>query len=566
MLVPIATALFGVGVSMALVTLLERVFDIGSVAPILGAMLGLGVGIDYSLFIVTRHRQNLAAGQDPGRAAALAVATSGSAVLFAGMTVCLAMIALGLMGVPYVRTLGLVAAMFVVVAVLAALTLVPAVLGLLGHKVASLRMPWHRDGADAAVTDTSRSPSARWAHQIARRPWLWAPLSLAVLLVLAAPLLRMETGFPDDGSAPTDTTQRKAYDLLEQGFGPGANGPLVIVGPLPADTARDPGPTVQLVEGFVEKLEATPGVARVIPGANPPEYTIAFIEVVPTTGPDDPATAALVEDLRRRAIPDALQGTAIDPSQVYVGGTTASLIDLTDRIDGRLWLIIGTVLAGSFLLLMMVFRSVFVPLKAAIMNLLSIGAAFGVLVAVFEWGWGRGLIGLEEAITVAPFVPVMMFAILFGLSMDYEVFLLSRIREEFLRSGDSHESVVIGLANTARVITAAASIMIAVFLSYVTNPEPTVKMIGLGLAVAVFVDATIVRMILVPATMELLGAANWWLPRWLDRLLPRISLEGPPLDTAAHRPAPVVDDDDVAADPDGPPGSGEQTRRPITVG
>jgi RND superfamily putative drug exporter len=533
MLVPIATALFGVGVSMAIVTLLERVADIGSVAPILGAMLGLGVGIDYSLFIVNRHRQNLAAGQEPREAAASAVATSGSAVLFAGMTVCLAMVALGLMGVPYVRTLGLVAAMFVAVSVIAALTLVPAVLGLFGRKVTSLSMPWHHVGSDAAVTDASSSLSARWARQIARRPWFWAPLSLLVLLLLAAPMLRIETGFPDDGTAPTDTTQRQAFDLLDQAFGPGANGPLVIVGPLPADAARDPGPSLEAIEGFVQKLEATPGVERVIPGANPPAYSVAFIEVIPTTSPDDPATTRLVEELRSTGIAEALQGTDIDASQVHVGGTTASLIDLTDRIDSRLWLIIATVLAGSFLLLMMVFRSVFVPLKAAIMNLLSIGAAYGVIVAVFQWGWAKGLIGLDETISVAPFVPVMMFAILFGLSMDYEVFLLSRIREEYLRSGDSHESVVIGLANTARVITAAASIMIAVFLSYVTNPVPTVKMIGLGLAVAVFVDATVVRMILVPATMELLGKANWWLPRWLDRILPHINVEGPAPATGA---------------------------------
>jgi len=525
-LLPIGTALFALGVSHGLVTLLERGVEIGTVGPVLGVMLGLGVGIDYSLFILNRHRQELAAGAAPSDAAALAVATSGSAVVFAGLTVCLAMVALGLMGVPYVRTLGLVAALFVVVAVLAALTLLPALLGLLGRRVDSLRMPWHHPGADAAATERSEGLAARWARAVGRRPWIFATTALVLLAVLALPVRHIDLGFPDDGSAPAGTTQREAYDLLTQAFGPGVNGPLLIVGPLPADAKAQAQQTLATIEGFVQRLEALPGVARVVPGTNPPDDTIAFIEVIPTTGPDDPATAALVEHLRSTGIPQALQGTGIDASQVYVGGPTAALIDLTDRIDQRLAVILAVVLGGSFVLLMMVFRSLFVPLKAVVMNLLSIGAAFGVIVAVFQWGWGKGLIGLDSLITVAPFIPVMLFAILFGLSMDYEVFLLSRIREEYVRSGDSHEAVVTGLANTAKVITAAAAIMVSVFLAYVTNPEPTVKMIAVGLAAAVLIDATVVRMVLVPATMALAGRANWWLPSWLGRLLPHIDVEG----------------------------------------
>ena len=523
--VPIGVALFGVGTAAAITTLLEHSFEIGTIAPILGTMLGLGVGIDYSLFILSRYRQGLLEGRDPQHAVGRAMATSGSAVLFAGCTVCLAMLSLGLMGVPYVRTLGLVSGLFVVVVVLAALTFLPAVLGALGTRVNKGKLPWHRRTTETA--DVSRTLSARWAHQIARFPWIFAPLSLILLLVLAAPLLKIQTGFPDDGSAPTDTPQRQAYDLVERGFGPGANGPLLIVADLPASLTSDPQELTRSLQTIQQELAKVPGVQQVTPITNTPANTVAVFLVVPTTGPDDEATTQLVEDLRDTAVPQAVNGTGIEPSEVYVGGETAVLIDLTKRINERLFVIIGTVLLGSFILLMMVFRSLFVPFKAALMNLLSIGAAYGVLVAVFNWGWGRGVIGLQETVTIASFVPIMMFAILFGLSMDYEVFLLSRIREEYLKSGDSHNSVVVGLSNTARVITAAASIMIAVFLAYVTNPSPTVKMIGLGLAVAVFVDATIVRMVLVPSTMELVGKANWWLPQWLDRILPDLHVDEP---------------------------------------
>jgi RND superfamily putative drug exporter len=540
MLVPVGVALFGVGTAMSLTILLEHHFQIGTVAPILGTMLGLGVGIDYSLFILSRYRQGLLDGHEPEHAVGRAMATSGSAVLFAGITVCLAMGALALMGVPYVRTLGLIAALFVIVVVLAALTFLPAVLGALGRRVNKGRMPWHHRTAENA--DASRTLSARWAHEIARFPWLFAPLSLIVLLLLAAPLLRINTGFPDDGSAPTDTPQRQAYDLVANGFGPGANGPLLIAVDLPSSLTGDQQTLTQSLQSAQQKLEQVSGVQKVQAVTNTPANTVAVLLVTPTTGPDDGATTDLVEHLRNTAIPQAVEGTQIDASQVYVGGQTAVLIDLTKRINERMLPIIATVLLGSFVLLMMVFRSLFVPFKAAIMNLLSIGASYGVLVAVFNWGWGKDLIGLQETVTIASFVPIMMFAILFGLSMDYEVFLLSRIREEYLKSGDSHGSVVVGLSNTARVITAAASIMIAVFLSYVTNPSPTVKMLGLGLATAVFIDATIVRMVLVPATMELAGRANWWLPKWLDRILPNLHVDEPEPES--------TDDDDEPDAPD----------------
>jgi RND superfamily putative drug exporter len=534
MFVPIGVALFGVGVAASITIVLEHHFEIGFVAPVLGTMLGLGVGIDYSLFVLSRYRQGLLEGRDPEHAVGRAMATSGSAVLFAGITVCLAMVALGLMGVPYVRTLGLIAALYVVVIVTAALTFLPALLGALGRRVNKGKMPWHRRTAENA--DASKTLSARWAHEIARRPWVFAPLSLLLLLLLAAPLLKIETGFPDDGTAPTDTPQRQAYDLIDSGFGPGANGALLIVAELPSSLSSNQQQLTQELQNTQQSLEKVPGVQQVATITNTPTDSVAIFAVQPTTGPDDDATTQLVQHLRTTAIPAAVEGTGIAADQVFVGGQTAVLIDLTQRINERMFLIIGTVLAGSFLLLMMVFRSLFVPFKAAVMNLLSIGAAYGVLVAVFNWGWAKGAIGLHETVTIAPFVPVMMFAILFGLSMDYEVFLLSRIREEYLKSGDSHGSVVVGLSNTARVITAAASIMIAVFLAYVTNPSPVLKTIALGLAVAVFVDATIVRMVLVPSTMELAGRANWWIPKWLDRVLPNLHVDEPDEDDATPAP------------------------------
>jgi putative drug exporter of the RND superfamily len=520
MAVPITLALFALACSNLVLKIVEAHLTIGQVAPILGTMISLGVGIDYSLFIVSRYRQNLATGMDPETAAGRSLATSGSAVLFAAITVCMALCGLALLHIHYITTLGVSAAMYVAVTVTAALTLLPAMLGLLGRHIDGLSLH-HRD-----LADTRGTLSARWAAEVARRPIVFCVVSLAVLLLLASPLLGIRLGFTSDASAPRFTTQRKAYDLMTEGFGQGVNGPLLVaVGlsrPLGSDAAEQ-----HALGALRAAIAATPGVKATTAAVPNPQGTAAIIEVTPTSGPTDPATTALVRRLRDHTIPAATSTGAITADAVSVGGATAAYIDLTDLIEARLLPFIGGVIVGAFLLLTMVFRSLFVPFKAAVMNLLSIGAAYGFVVAIFQWGWGKGLIGLQETVPIVAFVPVMMFAILFGLSMDYEVFLLSRIREDYDRTGDSHESVVNGLAATARVITSAALIMISVFLAFVTNPSPTVKMIGLGMAVAVFIDATVVRMMLVPATMALVGKANWWLPGWLDRVLPHIEIDLP---------------------------------------
>ena len=540
MTLPLVTSFAGLSVALSVITVAAAVTDIGTVAPTLATMLGLGVGIDYSLFIVTRHRQNLAEGLDVEESIGVALATAGQAVVFAGSTVVIAILGLGIAGIPYVTRLGVTAAVTVAIMILAALTVLPALLGLAGRHIDSLRVPHLRrrrrparepvaeatEGAErtgvASTTQPVRGGAAgegagweRWARFISRHRWPAVILSLAVLLVLASPVLGMRLGMADDGTDPKSTTQRQAYDLLADGFGPGTNGPLLVSLDLKAGDTTTATAVQQAVGQQSDVAEAGP------PQTNQ-DGDAAVIVVVPKTAPDSSATNDLVTSLRDDVLPDAISGTG---ARAYVGGSTATFIDLADRIASRLLLFIGTVIALSFVLLMIVFRSILVPLKAAIMNLLSIGASYGVVVAIFQWGWQKNLVGLDETVPIVAFVPMMMFAILFGLSMDYEVFLLSRIREDFQRTGDNLSSVVHGLASTARVISSAALIMISVFLAFVPNPDPTVKMLGLGLAVAVFVDATIVRLVLVPATMELLGPANWWLPRWLDRILPRIEIE-----------------------------------------
>ena len=532
MIVPIASALVGVFVSGALLTVATYHFTIGTAVSALGVMIGLGVGIDYALFIVTRHRQELPGGGGPVAAAGVATARAGSAVLFAGISVCLALAGLTLVGIPYVATMGLAAAMFVVVAMACAITLIPALLGLLGNRINGLRI--HRRDE----SDPSRSWSARWARLVCRRPVPFVIGGLAVLVLLSVPLLRMEWGFPSDADDPPSQTQRQAYDQMSSGFGPGVNGPLLVVAELPTPTQQNAPGEVQALGDLVAKLRTTPGVSGAYGPIPNSDGTAAIITVYPTSGPSDEATSALVTTLRSTTIPQALSGTSVDPASVYVGGYTAELIDLTDLIQQRLPWFIGAVVLAAFVLLMIVFRSLLVPLKAAVCNLLSIGAAYGVLVAVFQWGWLKDLVALDQTVPVAPFIPVLMFAILFGLSMDYEVFLLSRIREEWLATRDATRSVVEGVAHTARVITAAALIMISVFLAFVTNPSPIIKMLGFGMAVAVFVDATIVRMLVVPSAMRLFGSAGWWLPSWLDRILPHLSIDGP--SPSAVQSAPVM--------------------------
>jgi RND superfamily putative drug exporter len=520
MSIPIGTALFGLAVGLSLIFALAAVTDIGTVAPTLATMIGLGVGIDYSLFILTRHRQNLAAGMSVIDSIGLANGTAGQAVLFAGGTVVIAICGLALAGIPYVTWLGFTSAMVVLVMITAALTLIPALLAVAGSHLNRVRTPRLRRLARGhdhhALTGAQSHGWERWARFMSRHRWPAVFASLTILLVLAAPMLGMRLGQVDDGSAPRSTTQRQAYDLISQGFGKGANGPLVLAlsFPTPGDTEA-----ATIVDTAVARV---PGVAAVAPPQLSPTRDAAVIVVVPSSAPQSAATETLVDRLRASVLPTAVKGTG---AAAYVGGITAAYIDLGQRIQDRLPLFIGAVVILSFLLLMMVFRSVFVPLKAAVMNLLSIGASFGVIVAVFQWGWLKNVVGVSETTPIVAYVPMMMFAILFGLSMDYEVFLLSRIREDYHETRDNLDSVINGLSVTARVITSAALIMISVFLGFVASPEPTVKMFGLGLAVAVFVDATVVRLVLVPATMELLGDANWWLPGWLDRILPRIEIE-----------------------------------------
>jgi RND superfamily putative drug exporter len=515
---PIGTAIVGLAVGLSLVKVLAAFVNVPSVTPILGTMIGLGVGIDYALFVITRHRENLANGLEIVDSVGRTNATAGQSVLLAGTTVVIAICGLALSGIPFVASLGFATAVVVAVAVSAALTLMPALLGLVGAHINSLELPWtRRRQAEVRAGDAPPTFWARWADRVGRRPWPYLVVSLAVLLALSAPLLSMRLGQTDAGTLPKSSTQRRAYDLLAQAFGPGFNGPLTLVVELPA--AGDQAALAKIVPA----VSADPDVAAVSPPALSPSGKTAVVNAIPKSSPQDAATSALVHRLRDSVLPVATQGSG---ATALVTGSTAVFIDLSTRIASRLPLFIAAVVALSFILLMIVFRSILVPLKAAVMNVLSICAAYGVVVAVFQWGWGKGLVGLQQTVPIVSFVPMMMFAILFGLSMDYEVFLLSRIRENWLATGDSHHSVVDGLAHTARVITSAAIIMVSVFASFLLVNDPTVKMIGLGLAVAVLVDATLIRMVLVPATMTLLGAANWWLPGPLERVLPHLDFEG----------------------------------------
>jgi RND superfamily putative drug exporter len=522
-ILPLGVALLGLAIGLSLVGLLGALIDIPSVAPRLGTMIGLGVGIDYALFILSRHRDNLDAGMDNAESIGRTNATAGQAVVVAGGTVVVAILGLQMAGIPFVAALGYSASIVVAVAVLVAITLLPALLGFAGPRVLARS---HRqaldEAAEAAATGETIEVSdghsgwVRWAHWVAYHPWRSATAATVVLLVMAIPVLDMRLGQADAGTDSTSTTHRRAYDLLADGFGDGFNGPLLLTVDL-----RPSGDTAVL-EQITIAVGDDPGVQAVSPPEVNAAGDTALITAIPTTKPQDQATSDLVHRLRDTTLPAA---TADTDATALVGGPTAGFIDQSDKIAGRLLWFIGAVVTLSFLLLMIVFRSILVPLKAALLNLLSIGAAYGVVVAVFQWGWGRSLIGLDEAVPIASFVPMMMFAILFGLSMDYEVFILSRIREEYHRGHSNIDSVVEGLGATAKVITAAALIMISVFLGFVASDDPVVKMMGIGLATAVAVDATIVRMILVPSTMALVGDPNWWLPKWLDRLLPHLDIE-----------------------------------------
>jgi putative drug exporter of the RND superfamily len=526
---PIGTAIIGLIVGLGTVKLLASLFNVPSTAPILGTMIGLGVGIDYALFIITRHRENLDGGAHVVASAGHTNATAGQAVLFAGTTVVIAICGLALAGIPFVASLGFATAVVVAVAVAAALTLMPAFLGLVALRINSLQLPWtKRHQAEERAGSHRETFWARWADHVGRRPLRYAITSLVILLLLAAPLVKMRLGQTDAGTLPKSSTQRRAYDLLSQAFGPGFNGPLTVVVELPAA-----GDSNAVVGRITPVLAADPDVATVTPPTPSPSGKTVLLTAIPKSAPEAASTSTLVRRLRDVELPKATEGTG---ARALVTGSTAIFIDLSDKIAGRLPFFILGVVGLSFLLLLVVFRSVLVPLKAAILNVLSICAAYGVVVAVFQWGWLKGLFGLETTVPIVSFVPMMMFAILFGLSMDYEVFLLSRIREEYQTTRDNHFSVVDGLTHTAKVITSAAAIMVSVFASFLLVDDPTVKMIGLGLAVAVLVDASLIRMVLVPATMALLGDTNWWLPHWLDRILPHLDIEGTSVPPVAERP------------------------------
>ncbi|MFM8867293.1 MAG: MMPL family transporter [Ilumatobacteraceae bacterium] len=553
---PIGTALVGLGVGASLVIVLSHVLPMPDFTTSLVAMIGLGVGIDYALFIVTRYREGLHHGMSVEDSIVNAVDTSGRAVIFAGITVIISLLGLFVMGLAFARGLAIGAVIGVLIMMIASITLLPSLLAMVKHRIdvtsraalvalaffvvvtffAVVRhsLPLFLGAIVSAVVITlasflikplrrpipqrTRKPKHetfwyRWSRLVQRRPWTSAIAATVLLLIMSAPLASIRLGFGDNGNAPESATVRRAYDMLAEGFGPGFNGPLFIT--VQGTTASDP----DALDRFTDKIKSVEGIAFAQAAPASADGSLSLVIAYPTTAPQDEATTSLIKNLRDVVIPQ----TGVEAK---VGGFTAAGVDFADVIGGRMPLLFIGVLSLSFLLLMAVFRSLLVPLKAVIMNLLSIGAAYGVVVAIFQWGWGMNLIGVGKAGPIESWAPMMLFAIVFGLSMDYEVFLLSRVREEYLRTGNNAEAVADGLTATARVITAAALIMVCVFAAFVLGYDRQLKLFGLGLALAVFIDATIVRMVLVPATMELLGDRNWWIPKWIDERLPKIDVEG----------------------------------------
>ena len=538
--IPLLSAIFSVLAGLSLLGLLAAAVTFPTTAPTIATLLGLGVAVDYGLFLVARHREQLDSGMDVVTSAKQAAGTSGAAIVVAGCTVVVSILGLYLSGVAFVGSLGLAAAIVVVVTMLAALTLVPAFMGLARGNVRALSARFRARRAGLSVREQAaqtaaatheqheRGAFARWGRMVSARPWPWAVLSVAVLIVLAIPLFSITLGQPDNGTNPTSDSSRRAYDLISQGFGVGVNGPLTVVVKLPKQSSSDNNSLLSTMQSDISK---TSGVASVTPAAVNSDGTTAVFNVIPTTRPQATATANLVTTLRDDVLPK-------EHATSYVTGITAGAVDFTSQLTGRLtWVIIAVVLI-SFILLTTAFRSVVIATKAAILNLLSIGAAYGVIVAIFEWGWGASLIGLHTTLPIPAYVPMLVFCIVFGLSMDYEVFLLSRVHEAWLSTGDPHRSVAIGIGATARVITTAAAIMIVVFTSFVLNPDPTVKMLAIGMAFAVLIDASLVRMILVPSIMSLLGEHAWWMPRWLEPIVPQLQLEGSAAAAAAAPKSP----------------------------
>lgn len=531
MLLPIVVAVFGVGTGMLSTGLLGHLTDVPEVAPLLGSLIGLGVGIDYALFIVTRHRKNILRGRSPEESAVLALNTSGRAVLFAGGTVCIALAGMLVMRLRFLDGVVIATSLTVVLSVLAAVTLLPALLGVLGERVLSRRQRAQL-AARGPEPAEAKGPAARWSATVQRRPRAIALVAVVVMAALAVPLLSLRLGATDQGNHPADTTTRQAYDLLAEGFGPGFNGPLQLVAEVGAtgDSAA--------VDGLVERVRTDEGVAMASAMPVPPGSPVAVIQVVPTTSPQSERTDELIDRLRADIVPAS-------GLEVHVGGVTATFKDFAAVTGDRLPAFVAAIIGLGFLLLLVAFRSLVVPLTAAVMNLIAAAASFGVLVAVFQWGWGTELLGIGKEGPITAFLPVIMLSLLFGLSMDYQVFLVSRMHEEWVHTRDNARAVRVGLAETSRVINSAALIMICVFSAFVLSGDLEGAMAGIGLAAAVALDAFILRTALVPAAMHLLGRSNWWLPAWLDKRLPHLAVEPseeapaePPVHEKAPEPTP----------------------------
>lgn len=518
---PLLTALLGVGTAFAGVMVLAAMVDVPDWGLSVAAMIGLGVGIDYALLLLIRHRAALAAGRTVAEGVQEAVATAGRSVLLAGGIVVVSLSGLFLMNLSYLRGVALATILTVLTVMAASLTLLPALLTMLGTRVDALPVP----GVRRPDPSHGGAGARRWAHAVQQRPWTAAIAGLALILILAAPVTGMRLGFPDAGNDRAGAMNRQAYDLTARGFGPGANGPLLVVVSGDVDGARRPAAALR------RALTADPGVAAIGADQMSPDRTARLMVVTPTSAPQAGGTRDLIARVRDELVPAAVYGTT---ATALVGGTTAATVDQAEVTGRRLPLFIGSVVLLATLLLLASFRSLPIAIKAAVLNLLSIAAAYGVVAYLARGGWAGGMIGIDDPTPVPPYIPVMLFAILFGLSMDYEVFLISRIREMRLSGAESHEAVTAGLGATARVITAAAAIMVAVFGAFALGDDVGLKMIGVGLATAVLVDATIVRMLLVPAVMQLLGDRAWWMPEPLARILPRLDLEPVPTDASAE--------------------------------